>query len=286
MSDTAPPPQSAAARKNSDLPTRFAAGVVMIAVALAAVYFSGWVFRILGTVAAAIMLLEWAEMHNVPRFRKLAAVALLALAIVGSLQYFPFPANENNEFQINYDLLEPMLSVFLAIAGIAILVSLLTLRLSMGWGLLYIGVPSAALIFINWSWWQLSLWALIVVWATDIFAYAAGRGIGGPKLAPRLSPNKTWAGLFGGVAGAAVCGALAAYLLQLDAGIFYFLGAPFGLLAQLGDLYESGVKRRRGVKDSGTLLPGHGGVLDRLDGLLPVALATFLVLLVLSRGSA
>jgi phosphatidate cytidylyltransferase len=285
MSDTAPPPQSAP-RKNADLPTRFAAGLVMIALALAAVYSSGWVFRILGTVAAAIMLYEWAQMHRVGRFRTLAAVALLALAIMGAMQYFPFPAHENNAFQITYDLAAPMLSVFLAIAGLAILTALVTLRLSMGWGFLYIGVPSAALIFINWSWWQLSLWALIVVWATDIFAYAAGRSIGGPKLAPRLSPNKTWAGLLGGVAGAAVCGALFAYLLQLDEGIFYLLGAPFGLLAQLGDLYESGVKRRQGVKDSGTIIPGHGGVLDRLDGLLPVALATFLVLLVLSRGTA
>jgi phosphatidate cytidylyltransferase len=287
MSETPPPPAPGAApKKNADLPTRFAAGVMMIAVALAAVYLSGWVFRVLGTIAGAVMLLEWAAMHGVPRFRRLAAAAIMAFALIGAMQYFPFPAAENNVFQITYDLAEPMLSVFLAIAGVAIIVGLLTLRPAMTWGFVYIGVPSAALIFVNWAWWQLSLWALVVVWATDIFAYAAGRGIGGPKLAPRLSPNKTWAGLFGGVAGAAVCGALAAYLLQLDGGIFYFLGGPFGLLAQIGDLYESGVKRRRGVKDSGTLIPGHGGVLDRLDGLLPVALATFLVLLVLSRGTA
>jgi phosphatidate cytidylyltransferase len=119
---------------------------------------------------------------------------------------------------------------------------------------------------------------MLVTWATDIFAYFAGRSIGGPKLAPRISPNKTWAGLIGGMAGAALVGAAAAWLLGIGEP-FLWLGAPMGLLAQLGDLYESGVKRRRGVKDSGTLLPGHGGVLDRLDGLLPVIVATLLVLI-------
>ncbi|HEX8526440.1 phosphatidate cytidylyltransferase, partial [Allosphingosinicella sp.] len=123
-------------------------------------------------------------------------------------------------------------------------------------------------------------WLMLVTWATDIFAYFAGRSIGGPKLAPKISPNKTWAGLIGGMAGAAVVGAVFAYLSGISADLpdFLWLGAPMGLLAQIGDLYESSVKRRRGVKDSGTLLPGHGGVLDRLDGLLPVILATFLVL--------
>jgi phosphatidate cytidylyltransferase len=116
-----------------------------------------------------------------------------------------------------------------------------------------------------------------VTWATDIFAFFAGRAVGGPKLAPRLSPNKTWAGLIGGMIGAGLAGWTVARLFDLGFP-FLWIGAPMGAVAQLGDLYESWEKRRAGVKDSGTLLPGHGGVLDRLDGLLAVSTATFLLL--------
>jgi phosphatidate cytidylyltransferase len=153
----------------------------------------------------------------------------------------------------------------------------------MGWGILYIGIPGFALVVLNWAWSELVLWLFFIVWATDIFAYFAGRSIGGPKLAPRISPNKTWAGLAGGIVGAAAVGGLAAWYMQLEP-VFMFVGGPMALLAQLGDLYESSVKRRRGVKDSGTILPGHGGVLDRLDGLLPAALATYALLWALSLG--
>jgi phosphatidate cytidylyltransferase len=143
--------------------------------------------------------------------------------------------------------------------------------------MLYVGIPSFALLVIAWARFDLVFWLMLVTWATDIFAYFAGRSIGGPKLAPRISPNKTWAGLGGGIAGAAVGGAIVAWLLGLEP-IFYFAGGPLGLIAQGGDLYESWIKRRAGVKDSGTILPGHGGVLDRLDGLLPVILATLALL--------
>lgn len=277
-------PQGAPSR-NSDLPTRFAAGIVMIAAAIGAIYFSGWAFRVLAAVAAAIMVLEWSGMHRVPKIWRWSAVVMMVVPLLVLTEYF-FRAAENNIYQITYDLVEPTLMLFAAIGGLAFAVMLLSRRLSMGWGFLYIGVPGVALIFLNWAWWQLSLWAMIVTWATDIFAYFAGRTIGGAKLAPRISPNKTWAGLIGGIVGAGLCGAAAAWLLALEVPVFYWLGAPLALLAQLGDLYESSVKRRKGVKDSGAILPGHGGVLDRLDGLLPVALATFLVLLVLSRGTA
>ena len=122
-------------------------------------------------------------------------------------------------------------------------------------------------------------WALALVWATDIGAYFAGRTIGGPKLWPAVSPNKTWAGLIGGVAAASLFGAAmhgwAGLPLRLT------LATPvLAVLAQGGDLYESWLKRRAGVKDSGKLLPGHGGVMDRLDGLVPVApLAALLAVL-------
>ncbi len=122
-----------------------------------------------------------------------------------------------------------------------------------------------------------------MVWATDIAAFFAGRGMGGPRLAPAISPNKTVAGLIGGVIAAAVAGAVVAVILDArwaaDALPFLLagLGAILAVLAQAGDLFESWLKRRAGVKDSGTLLPGHGGVLDRLDGLVPVAVVVALI---------
>ncbi len=117
------------------------------------------------------------------------------------------------------------------------------------------------------------MWVFLIVWATDVGAYFAGRAIGGPKLAPVISPKKTWAGFYGGVAAATVLGTLWVYLTGL--GATYLLLAPlFSAAAQGGDLFESWMKRRAGVKDSGTMLPGHGGVFDRLDGLIPVAVLT------------
>jgi phosphatidate cytidylyltransferase len=134
------------------------------------------------------------------------------------------------------------------------------------------------LIVLNWVYFPLVYWVMVITWSTDICAYFAGRSIGGPKLAPRISPNKTWAGLIGGMAGAAVFGYIVAHLLELGAP-FLYIGAAMGAISQGGDLYESWIKRRAGVKDSGTILPGHGGVLDRLDGLLPVVLATLALLM-------
>lgn len=116
----------------------------------------------------------------------------------------------------------------------------------------------------------LALWTLAIVWATDIFAYFSGRYFGGAKLAPAISPSKTWSGLAGGVVGAGIIGPVIASLMDLPL-ICYVFGAPLGCLAQGGDLFESWLKRKAGVKDSGNLIPGHGGVLDRLDGVVPVA---------------
>jgi len=120
---------------------------------------------------------------------------------------------------------------------------------------------------------DLLIWVFLVVWSTDIGAYFAGRGIGGPKLAPSISPNKTIAGLVGGVVSAAIIAGAWVKMMDLPS-ILLWLAPLFGVASQLGDLFESGLKRRAGVKDSGTWLPGHGGLLDRLDGLVPVAMLT------------
>jgi phosphatidate cytidylyltransferase len=125
---------------------------------------------------------------------------------------------------------------------------------------------------------SLVLWVFTIVWATDIGAYFAGRAIGGPKLAPSISPGKTWAGFYGGVAAATVFGAAWAIFTGLHQ-VVLLLAPLFAVAAQGGDLFESWMKRRAGLKDSGTWLPGHGGIFDRLDGLLPVAILTAVAVL-------
>jgi len=156
-------------------------------------------------------------------------------------------------------------------------------RISRGWGAAwYIGGFAYALVAALSLLWirdrvdngiALVMWVFLIVWATDVGAYFAGRSIGGPKLAPAISPKKTWAGFYGGVVAATVLGALWVYFTGLPA-TFLLLAPLFSVVAQGGDLFESWMKRRAGVKDSGALLPGHGGVFDRLDGLLPVAILT------------
>ena len=148
-----------------------------------------------------------------------------------------------------------------------------------GWqvaGFVYSLAPAIALLWIrdrSLLGIELLLWVFITTWSVDIGAYFAGRSIGGPKLAPAISPNKTWAGLIGGMAAAALFAGLWTLLLDLPS-ILLWLAAPFALGAQIGDLFESWLKRRAGVKDSGTWLPGHGGALDRLDGLVVVSVLT------------
>jgi phosphatidate cytidylyltransferase len=268
---------AAPAPAGSDLATRFAAAVVMIAVASLSIYVGGWLFRLLVAAGAAAMLLEWGDMHRTPRMWTWAGVALLAVPTL-ILPEILFPVAESDPLEITADLFDRLWQGAAVIGVIGLLYGVFSRRLHMGWGYVYIALPSLALLVLSWAWFELVFWLMLVTWSTDIFAYFAGRSIGGPKLAPRISPNKTWAGLIGGMAGAAVIGALAAWAFGIGSP-FLWLGAPMGALAQIGDLYESRVKRRLGVKDSGSILPGHGGVLDRVDGLLPVALATLLVLI-------
>ena len=275
------------AKGGSDLATRFAAGVVMIAVACAAIYIGGWVFRLLIAAGAAVMVVEWGDMHRTRRPWSYAGAGLLVLLLLAVTQYL-YPAGEIDIIDgvegVSAESYDELWLGFAALAGLAALFAVFSRRLSMGWGLFYVGAPAFALLVLEWTRFDLVLWAMLVTWSTDTFAYFAGRSIGGPKLAPRISPNKTWSGLIGGMAGAAVVGGIAAWAFELDP-LFLFAGAPMGLLAQLGDLYESKVKRRLGVKDSGSIIPGHGGVLDRVDGLLPVAIATLLLLILVLRGA-
>lgn len=172
-----------------------------------------------------------------------------------------------------------------AVAAIATAMFYEWTRIVRGWGaawyasgFVYALLPALALLWIrerDAHGLELLLWVFLVTWSTDIGAYFVGRAIGKRKLAPSISPGKTVEGLVGGMAVAAVVGG--AFALATGLGKPLLILAPlFALAAQAGDLFESGIKRRAGVKDSGTWLPGHGGVLDRLDGLVPVAVLTAL----------
>ena len=128
------------------------------------------------------------------------------------------------------------------------------------------------------------LFLLLLVWASDIGAYAAGRAIGGPRLAPLISPGKTVSGALGGLAAAVLVGIAAATISSTALIRAGALAGLLGMVAQAGDLAESYAKRRFGVKDSGRLIPGHGGLLDRVDALLAVALAAAILALIDGRG--
>ena len=169
------------------------------------------------------------------------------------------------------------------VAAVATLMFYEWTRLVRGWGaawyisgFFYALLPALALLWIrerDAHGVALLIWSFIVTWSTDIGAYFAGRKLGRRKLAPTISPKKTVEGLYGGIAAATLLGG--AFSLAMGLGIALLALAPvLAVAAQAGDLFESGMKRRAGVKDSGAWLPGHGGVLDRLDGLVPVAVLT------------
>jgi phosphatidate cytidylyltransferase len=250
----------------NELPKRIIVGLILIALASAALWFGGMAFWALATLAGLIMLSEFAGLLKVEdKNRKLAMFALciplgVIAPIAADLSFFAFGL----------------------LIGMAVAIITVTRNPALGGGMLYVGLPVFALLWLRERPEQgllFAFWALALVWATDIGAYFAGRTIGGPKIAPKISPNKTWAGLGGGMLGALALGAW----LHVNHGLPFRLAAASPILAifaQAGDFFESWMKRRAGVKDSGSLLPGHGGVLDRLDGLVTSApIAAMLVAL-------
>lgn len=261
------PARRSTARSGGDLATRIVAALVLIPLVLALVWAGVWPFLGLVAVLVVLMAHEWAALVHGGDFRQflLHALAGLAAALAGLLVMLPQMA----------------LVVLAAWAA----------SLALAWrdgrwgfyhvlGVPYIALPAFAMIILRGdpAWGALAVvFLLVVVWTADTAAYVAGRAIGGPKLAPVVSPNKTWAGFVGAMAG----GALAAALFGLAASLTWWplvlMGALLGAVEQGGDLLESAAKRRVGVKDSGALIPGHGGVLDRVDGLLAAALAGLII---------
>ncbi len=135
-------------------------------------------------------------------------------------------------------------------------------------GLAYIAIPMYCVLKLRLQDSNILLWMFAVIWTTDIFAFFFGKTFGGIKLAPQISPNKTWTGLIGGVFASMIIGFLSAFMFHGGVFFFVFFSALLAVIEQLSDLLESKFKRTFGVKDSGNIIPGHGGILDRLDGLM------------------
>jgi len=251
---------------------RVASAAVLAPVAIYLVYLGGWAFTGLVMLAAVLMTYEWARLvrgsHLNADYIIHAITAIVSVGLAGAQM--------------------PLLALAAALAGVLLALLVVVLRgQGKRWpmiGFPYILLPCIAIVWLRsgGDWGMVTLyWLLAVVWATDIMAFAAGRTIGGPKLAPRFSPAKTWSGLLGGMAGAAIAGAATSIILELD--VTFLLAAISGaiaVLAQIGDIAESALKRYAHVKDSSQLIPGHGGVLDRVDGLIFAAVAAGLAALI------
>ena len=265
-------PVSEYPKPQSDLRLRVLSALVLVPVALIVIWIGGVVFAAcvagisviaawelgrmldkkayglrfwlaaIGSVVAIISLVLYG-----PVFGTVAGLAVISILAVGSL---------SGDLKIGVTpgtLAIPVIYVALPT------LSLVALRLSEPGGL-----SAAALVFIT-------------VWATDIGAYFAGRRIGGPKLAPAISPGKTWSGAIGGLVAAFVAGIALAMVVGVSASFAGLVAVGLSVASQCGDLFESALKRRAGVKDSSQLIPGHGGVLDRVDGLLFASVAAFVI---------
>jgi phosphatidate cytidylyltransferase len=255
--------------KWSDLRLRSLSALVLAPVVLLALYHGGawaqWLFALI----AVLMALEYTAIVHGGDKQQFALHAMAGLSAV----------------------LLPSAGWVLAAIAIVVLATLLSASIkqkqsadvNFWWavsGVPYIALPTMALVLLRADahfGWNALLWLALVVWATDIGAYFAGRIIGGPKLAPRLSPKKTWAGLVGGMlAAAAVSYALCKHF-SVPATMPALIAAALAVVAQAGDIYESALKRHFNLKDASNLIPGHGGVLDRVDGLIAAAVVAAVV---------
>lgn len=243
---------------------RVYSALALAPVAILMVLLGGWGFVAFVWLAVVLMALEWARLTAArfsPRDGRIAAIAVVTVGACSTVA-------------AGFD--QPLLALALLVAGAAaaaaIAAALHAPPLWIGLGVGYVALPALAMIWLR-AVPELGLsvliWLFLVVWAADSAAYFTGRTLGGPKLAPTISPSKTWSGFGGGVVGAALISVIAAWLSgAAQVLVVGALAAFLAVVAQIGDLAESALKRRAGVKDSGQLIPGHGGILDRVDGLL------------------
>ncbi len=254
-----------AAAGKSDLPLRLVSALVLGTVVLAITWFGGLGFRILLSIAALLIYREWSTITASSQTSITINLGWL-FVLLGAFA-----------IAFGYDR-EAVVICTVAAIGLGVLGIVINGKIWAAGGVVYSLVPVIAMVQIRLEPQGLLLIVLIfiIVWGTDIGAYFAGRAIGGPKLAPTISPKKTWSGFFGGLA-TSIIGTM--FLLNFAPS----LTVPFPLLiavilsvfSQLGDLFESWIKRRFEVKDSGQLIPGHGGIMDRVDGLVVAAVVFY-----------
>ncbi|MFL6835735.1 MAG: phosphatidate cytidylyltransferase [Bradyrhizobium sp.] len=255
-----------------NLLTRAIAALVLAPLAIAIAYAGGFLWTALVTLAVIGLYVEWLMIVGLAREMRVVAAGIVALVGAGLC------------------LMAGLIGASLAILAIGLVATALLAPERRNWaatGLFYAGAAEVASVLVRLDsakGFVALMFVLLIVWVTDIGGYFAGRGIGGPKLWPRVSPKKTWAGAIGGfVASLVVACGFAAFDLGRT-GALLVLGAILSVASQFGDLFESAVKRRFGVKDSSQMIPGHGGLLDRLDGF--VAAIVFAAIFGFLRGGA
>jgi phosphatidate cytidylyltransferase len=263
---------AASGQGSRNLVMRVAAALVLAPVAIAIAYAGGFLWTVLVTLAVIGLYVEWLMIVGLAREMRVVACGVVALAAAGLC------------------LLAGRMDASLAVLAIGLIATALISPERRNWaaaGFFYAGAAQVASVLVRLDsakGFLALMFVLLIVWVTDIGGYFAGRGIGGPKLWPRVSPKKTWAGAIGGfVASLAVACGFAAFDLG-KAGPLLLLGAVLSVVSQCGDLFESAVKRRFGVKDSSHIIPGHGGLMDRLDGF--VAAVVVAAIFGLLRGGA
>jgi phosphatidate cytidylyltransferase len=258
----------------SNLQTRIVSAVVLAAAVLVLTWLGGSPFRVLSAIICIAIFFEWAAMAagqeaTVWSEGGLGVVPQLLVLVFAVALVMALPA---------------VALLALAAAVTAVLALLSAWRGRSQWlagGFAYAALSGLSIALLrddDRAGLQAILFLFAVVWATDILAYFVGRAVGGPKLAPSISPGKTWSGAIGGAVAGLAAGVAVAYAagtpdLALLGGAAFILS----IVSQAGDLFESWVKRRHGVKDSGWIIPGHGGVMDRVDGLVAAAFALYLV---------
>jgi phosphatidate cytidylyltransferase len=276
MSD-AEPARPVPGRSGKDLPLRVLSALVLAPVAIGIAYLGGWIFAAFWGIAAIVVMWEWTTLVGGSGRRSVLMTGIVAVALSVALAASSAVASD------------ALHDLRLAAASIVLVMGMLALaaiapRERASWlvaGVPYAGAIALAPIVLR-SDAQFGFIAMIfvfaVVWVTDIAAYFVGRAVGGPKLAPRLSPNKTWSGSIGGLAGAVLAAVLVVHFGgagSMPAAIV--VAIALSTVAQIGDLAESALKRRFGVKDAGSLIPGHGGLMDRLDGFVAAAVLACLI---------
>jgi phosphatidate cytidylyltransferase len=252
----------------SNLQKRILSAVVLVALAVVLTALGGLAFGILACAIGLSVFYEWQLMtlaRSTPATRGLAWAFL-----IGMMAVLLFTQH-----------VLTMIGVLFAGAALVAVTGGRTNGYWPAFGLIYAGFPAIAMTLLRGDTgdgFAAILFLFAVVWATDIFAYFNGRALGGPKLAPRFSPNKTWSGAIGGAAAGVAAGVgIAAFMTPTGGVPVPLIALLLSIIAQIGDLGESWVKRRFGVKDSSRLIPGHGGVMDRVDGLVAAAALLYVI---------